>query len=769
MTTPGDAGPAVTGVPPAEGGAGPAPGPAAPPAAGSDGPAPDGPPAGDGAGGGSSGDPGGSGSPGGERAAGDPAHDADRDRARATRFAQGMLRHDTVRHAFASIDGDLVAGDKNVFLVGGGRAPLRLVSPLVLEQVRKAFAEPAGWPEVRAAFGRRPLAILRGPAGSGKTTAALRLLLGCSVDRTYHLDRTTDLGALAARLEADAEEGPGEPVGYLVDQPEDRATLDGPLVRALDGALHRAGARLVLTVDQESGLVDPELLGHVIDLPDPPEPAAIVRRHLDWRLGEAVATLLLSRRGVAELINEQLAADGACRAAAELAAALADAAEATASGAPDLDLVREKLARRGEEDFEIWVENLDDPFLRCYAVALAVLNGLPQEDVAAAARGLYRRLGVEDYAVLATADGHLPRVREPYQVPRRRRLARLRAQAVPVRLYSPHGRVPAEGLRFKDPGYPRRLIQHAWTEFPLHSVLLDWLDELVENPSEHVRTHAGVALGVLADRSFQYLLDHKLFGWAGAPEAVRRTAVAHALKVCVQNPELRGRVRNLAAGWLAEASNPLRQATAARVYAVSLGGGEPLVAIDALARLCVVDEDLDIAFAVGDSLSDILTEDGRLAAVVLGRLHTALADHRARYAVLLAFMSVNEQFVVETETLAEAAVMPNWPGLLVQADREPALRAPFVALWRAALNEAHPVHRAVAEVVLQLWARLTEVDPPLREVFVRLVGALADGDRRTATILRRQAVDWSGPHSITPFNRTTAAVTAELDRQESAR
>ncbi|MGA5820526.1 hypothetical protein ACPC54_21990 [Kitasatospora sp. NPDC094028] len=742
------------------------PGPAAPPTAGPDGPAPDGPPAGDGVGGGSSGDPAGpSGDSGGRHSV---RVGAARDSTGAG-FAQGMLRHDTVRHALASIDGDLVAGDKNVFLVGGGRAPLRLVSPLVLERVRRAFAEPAGWPEVRAAFGRRRLAILRGPAGSGKTTAALRLLLGCSVDRTYHLDRTTDLGALTARLEADAEEGPGEPVGYLVDQPADRATLNGPLVQALDGALHRAGARLVLTVGQESGLVDPEILGHVIDLPAPPEPAAIVRRHLDWRLGEAVATLLLSRRGVAELVDEQLAADGACRAAAELAAALADAAEATGTGAPDLDLVREKLARRGEEDFEIWVENLDDPFLRCYAVALAVLNGLPQEDVAAAARGLYRRLGVEDYTVLATADGHLPRVREPYRVPRRRRLARLRAQAVPVRLFSPYGRVPAEGLRFKDPGYPRRLIQHAWAELPLHSVLLDWLGELVENPSEHVRTHAGVALGVLADRSFQYLMDHLFFRWADDGDARRRTAVAHALKVCAKNPELVRRVKNLAAGWLVEASRPNLQATAARVYAVSLGGAEPLVAIDALARLCMVDDDLDVAIAVGDSLSDILTDDGRLAAVVLGRLHAALADHRARATVLLAFLLVNAEFVVETETLAEPAAMPNWPGLLIRVDREPALRAPFVALWRAALNEADPVHRAVCEVVLQLWARLTEADPALRDVFVRMVGALADGDPRTATILRRQAVDWSGPYSITPFTRSTAAVTAELDRQESAR
>ncbi|MFI8459556.1 hypothetical protein [Kitasatospora sp. NPDC085464] len=721
----------------------------------------DGPPAGEGADGGSSGDVGGEPPEGGSARSG-----AARESAEATQFAQGMLRRDTVRHALASIDGDMVAGDKNVFLVGGGRAPLRLVSPLVLEQVRSAFADPVGWDELRADFGKRNLAILRGPSGSGKTTAALRLLLGRSVDRIYRLDRTSDLGALVERLEADAQEGPGEPVGFLVDQPDDCSILDGPFLQGLDGALHRAGARLVLTVGQESGLVDSEVLGHVIELSGPPEPSRIVRHHLDWRLGEPAATLLLKRSGVPAFLAECLGADGACSAAAGLASALGESAESSATGLPDLAAVREKLARRGVEDFEIWAENLDEPFLRCYAVALAVLNGLPQEDVVAAARALHRRLGTEDYTVLAAADGHLPRVREPYQVPRRRRLAQLRARTVPVRFFSATGRVPAEALEYKDPGYPRRLIQHVWTEYPLHEVLLDWLGELVADPSEQVRTHAGVALGVLADQSFQYVLDHVLHSWAASPDRRRRTAVAHALSVSAKNPELSGMVRTLAAGWLGDTARPLVQATAARVFALSLSGAGPLGAVDALARLCVVDH-IQVAIAVGDSLADILADDDRLTAVVLGRLCTALADHRARPSVLLAFLAVGAQLVVETETLAEPAVMPNWPALLVRTDREPVLRAPFVELWRAALNEA--VQRSASEYVLQLWARLAEGDPGLRVIFVRMAGALADGDPRTATILRRQAADWSGAHSIAPLPRTAAAVAAELDRLENPR
>ncbi|MFB8171552.1 hypothetical protein ACFC60_26780, partial [Kitasatospora purpeofusca] len=687
-----------------------------------------------------------------------------REAAAATGFAEGVVRADTVRHAIASIDGDMVAGDKNVFLVGGAREPLRLVSPLVLERVRGAFEEPGKWAETRAAFGARHLAVLRAPAGTGKTTAALRLLLGCSVTRIFHLDRNTDLGALAARLEATAVEGTAERAGFLVDQPVDAGALHGRVLEGLQGALYRTGARLVLTVDQDFGLMDADLLDYVLELTEAPARPGIVRRYLDWRLGDAAGALLTARAEVAALLDERLAADSSCKAAADLASALADAAEAAPSGGPDLDSVRERLARRGSEDFEIWAEGFEDPFVRSYAVALAVLNGLPQEDVAAAARSLHERLAAADYTVLAAADGRVPRLREPYDVPRRRRLAQLRAEAVPVRFFSAVGRVPAEGLRYKDRGYPRRVIQYVWREYPQQSELLDWLGELTGDPSQQVRTHAGVALGVLADLSFQYLSARVFHPWAGGPDPLRHDAVAYALSVSVKNPALRGMVTALAAGWIADPEQPMAQATAARVYAVSLGGSEPLAAVDALVRLAVVDN-VQVAMAIGNSLVDILAEAEPLTGLVLARLCSALSDHRARPSVLLAFLAVAAQLVVETAELGVAAAVPNWPALLVSADQDPALRPRFVVLWRAALNEA--VYRKEAEEVLRVWAALAEADPGLREIFLRLVAALVQDDPRTATVLRRQAADWTAPYEPAPLPRTAAALVAELERQES--
>lgn len=657
----------------------------------------------------------------------------------------------------------MVAGDKNVFLVGGGQQPLRLVSPLVLERVRGAFEEPDRWPETRATFGSRSLVILRGRAGTGKTTAALRLLLGCSLTRIFHLDQQTDLGALAARLEATAVEGTGAGAGFLVEQPVDSAALRGWLVQGLEGALYRAGARLVLTVHHEAGLVDPDLLDYVLELPGPPTHRGIVRRYLDWKLGEAAAARLMNRSDVTALLDEHLVVDATCKTAADVASVLGDSADASPTGSPDLSTVRDRLVRRGAEDFEIWAESLDDPFLRCYAVALAVLNGLPQEDVAAAARSLYVRLGAEDYTVLADADGRRPRLREPYEVPRRRRLAQLRAQAVQGTFFSALGRVPAETLEYKDLSYPRKVIEYFWAEFPLQHALLDWLGELVVDPSEQVRTHAGVALGVLADRSFQYLSSHVFHPWAAGTDRAKRNAVANALSVNAKNPELRGMVTALAAGWMADLDQPMAQATAARVHAVSLGVSEPLAAVDALVRLAVVDN-VQVAVAIGDSLTDILAEDEGLTTVVLSRLCTTLTEHRARPTVLLAFLAVAAQLVVETAGIESEAVAPNWPALLLSADRTAALRPPFVELWRAALNEA--VYRTEAEDVLRLWAALSEVDPTLRELFLSLIAGLVHGNPRTATILRRQAADWAGPHSIVPLPRTAAAVVAELERQE---
>jgi hypothetical protein len=144
-----------------------------------------------------------------------------------------------------------------------------------------------------------------------------------------------------------------------------------------------------------------------------------------------------------------------------------------------------------------------------------------------------------------------------------------------------------------------------------------------------------------------------------------------------------------------------------------------------------------------------------------------LDDHPARPTVLLAFLIVAAELVVETADRVPGAGLPNWPALLYLADREERLREPFVRLWRAALNE--PLYRREAERVLRLWALLAEGDPALRELLLRMVAAVAVGDPRSGVVLRRYAADWVTPPALTVLTRTAAAMTALLDREKVPR
>lgn len=93
---------------------------------------------------------------------------------------------------------------------------LRTLSPASVETVRHAFHEPPRWDEIRLNAARQRSVVLRGPAGSGKTAAAVRLLQAQQVRAWYLLDSVADLARIAGLDELDADAGlllnsPGTP------------------------------------------------------------------------------------------------------------------------------------------------------------------------------------------------------------------------------------------------------------------------------------------------------------------------------------------------------------------------------------------------------------------------------------------------------------------------------------------------------------------------------------------------------------------------------
>ncbi|WP_405881831.1 hypothetical protein OG762_26400 [Streptomyces sp. NBC_01136] len=664
-------------------------------------------------------------------------------------LGQGSQRRGHLQNAVANVEGDMVGGDKFVLLLGGQRRRLRVLSPLIEERVRFAYCAHQDLPDSREALKRQKVLILRGATGYGKSALAVRALLGVCQGPLYHLDSGVDFASLAEQLESDSgviETG----VGFLLDRPADIGNLGREVYEKVQGALAAAGAWMVVTV-ASGELADGQLLAGVKDLTGAPEPVAVVRAHTRWRLGEREADHLLARAEVREVIMELLGDAPACQQAGDLAAALCEQHE---SGSVDVARLREHRARLEAEDFEIWAESLPDPATRSFALAMAVLNGLPQEDIAQAARSLRGRIEDDGPYLRGTGpDGRVVRPKDPFVTPLRRRLVQLRAQE----LDQPDGE-PGKVLEYKDPDYARQVILHAWTQYEIQEELLDWLSELVLHPSEQVRVYAAASgLGVLAAESYRHIEQHVFRRWAQSENALRRIAVAFALSVACQDPWVREQAAALVNGWYADDSRPLGRATAARVHGLAAVSDSPVAEI---ARLFVIDS-VTVAVAVGCALADLVADDPDAAGSVLAMLRQKAEEHRSRRAALLAFLIVAAQVVVETKDVKPAAEVPQWPTLLFLAHRREELRTPFITLWRDALNEAF--FHEEAEQVIGGWAALAEQDSELREMFRLMVGAIAYGDVRSGRILRQCADAWTHSDRIVPLPLTAAMVHAQLD------
>ncbi|MFE1287087.1 hypothetical protein [Streptomyces sp. NPDC058751] len=666
-------------------------------------------------------------------------------------LGQGSQRRGLLQNAVANVEGDMVGGDKYVVVLGGHKRRLQVLSPLIAERVRFAYSTPTDLPDAREALARQRLLILRSAAGYGKSAMAVRLLLGACRSVVYHLDSGVDFASLAEQLENDSgviERG----VGFLLERPEDIGNLGRETYEKVQGALSQADAWMVVTVT-EGELADGELLAGVRDLTDAPQPLEVVRAHLRWRLGERDADRLLTRQDVQDVIAELMGGVPACRQAGDLAATMVE--QYDLHGVVDLDRLREHRARLEAEDFEIWAESLPDAGTRSFALALAVLNGLPQEDVAQAARSLRERLEDDGpYLRAPGPDGRTVRFKDLFETPRRRQLQHLRAQE-----RDKPGGEPGTIIEYKDPGYARRVILHAWTQYEIQGELLDWLDELVVHPAEQVRVYAAASgLGVLAAETYRHIERRVLDPWARSDSALRRTAVAYALSVACQNPWVREQATALVGGWYAD-ERPQVQAAAARVHGLGVVSGRP---VEELARLFVVDN-VTVAVAAGCALADLVADDPDAAGSVLPMLRDRTGDHRSGRAAVLAFLIVAAQVVVETKDIDPGAAVPEWPTLLYLAHRRPELRDSFVWLWRAALNESF--FHDEAEQVVGDWAKLAERDSELREMLRLLVGAIAHGDQRSGRILRSCADDWVHPDRIVGLPLTAAMVHAQLDME----
>jgi hypothetical protein len=687
-----------------------------------------------------------------------------------SRYGQGSLRNEYLREAERlAVEGDAVARDKNVFLIGGQRrARLRPLSRRHIDPVRMAFVAPDSLPDIHDAFAKSRAVILRGPAGCGKQALAIRMLIDLSPRQLFHLDRAVDLTRLAEWIETDLrgrdriEHG----AGFLLDQPLGFTDLYGSVLQGLEEALEQADARLVLTIDSGVQMPDRDLLDYVVDLAAAPSYFAIVASHLDFRLGHGMADPVITTAGVREEIEQQLAEGASCKLAAELAEAIA-AEWDLADGEHQFDpgVIRTWRSRRGTENFDIWFAELGDTRARSFAVALAILNGLPYDVVSRGARALYRRFDQPAPPVLVPA-GVVPESPQPFRVPRREWLHKLQAQIRETEVLGPYGPSPAEVVEYRDPAYATKVLERAWSDYEAQDVLLSWLGELAEDSSAQVRIFAGRALGLLAASSFDTLSTTVLVPWAAGANHDRREAVAYALRVLAADPRRRDNVTRLVSGWHAS-GKPEAQAMAARAYGVACGLFDPLAAFRALDHLTTVG-DIRVAVAVGDSIADLLAAGSDdFVGLVLTSLAGAVREPDRTGSVQLIFLILADGLLDTVDSAGEMASPVSWPLLLRLTTRLAGVRPAIVTLWQRVLNEA--LFHEEAEQVMSRWAAAAESEPDVREAFLRLARAIASGDERTQMILRRYCARWASTDNFRPLPEVSAALQTILSTSTEAR
>ncbi|MGW3148593.1 hypothetical protein ACWDG1_28765 [Streptomyces sp. NPDC001177] len=678
------------------------------------------------------------------------------------RTGQGSLRAGLLRTAWTHIGGDRVEGDKIVIHAGGEhRVVLRTLAAADVEAVQHTFRAPPRWDDVVVDAWQRRSVVLRGPGGAGKTAAAVRLLISAQAKAFYLIDSVAELTRLT-----DLRQISG--AGLLLDRPVDLGLLRGPQLAGLESLLRDADAHVVVTAGPEAEL-DRDLGEYVQRIAPPEGLDAVLAAHLSHRIGESQAELVLAADGVIELATELLDQGAACRIAAQLAWILEQEHRA---GAVDPRRIRSRMEQTGGEGPEEWFEGLGDMGLRTQAIALAVLGGLPQEYVSLAASSLLNRFR-SDRGVLAASveQGPVPLRQDPFSQSRRQFAEKLRARTYSAVTRGDFGWLPCTVAEYRNLDYPARIIRHVWSEYRIQQELIAWLGELVDRPSQQVRSFTGTALGLIATESFDHIATQIFPGWVMDEDAgsLRREAVAYALRVCARDPALRTGVRNLVDGWYMSGTWQF-QAAAARAYGLCLGGADLPTAVQTLTRLGTVDH-IQVAIEVGDAFADLMEEDvDAHAPVVLRAIAEMSHEPASRPSGHLAFLILADALATD-EPAAGGAPPRSRPTLLRLAAQTPPggeLRRLLGYLWSEVISGE--LFADQAGTVLEAWAAQAEADPQLLDDLVRtLVEDVAARSPRAGMLLERYARHWTDRDRFRPLPRSAMVLGARLRGAPPAR
>ncbi|MEU9605656.1 hypothetical protein [Streptomyces sp. NPDC048057] len=387
------------------------------------------------------------------------------------------------------------------------------------------------------------LAVLAGPATTGRRAAALMLLRAVR-SRSY---RSLDPALPPGRLVAEIREGCGHLVADFATSAE--RPLREHHVRALSERLKATGSHLVLVVGPH-----PVIHGGVGHVPwQPPAPAALLAGHLKNLdlAGRSVDELLALAEVRSVLAHHRPVAD-----TAGFARRVAGHARGTVSLA-DLGAFGHHAAERQvREWFDSTEHTLHD---KAFLIALATFNEAPYPLTAELSDILF---------------GLLQRIENPGEPARIPVFGTSSAQRVEQALADRYqeseetewGPVLQTKVQFRDRLTAIALLREVWTGHPsARPALVAWLRRLADDPRPVVRTRAAATAAVMAEADLPSTMALLIRSWAAQPRMRARLAAANALALAhhLGTPH----VSRILADWCVAPDHRLRW-TAVRSYAL---------------------------------------------------------------------------------------------------------------------------------------------------------------------------------------------------------
>ncbi|MCK2243811.1 MULTISPECIES: hypothetical protein [unclassified Crossiella] len=643
------------------------------------------------------------------------------------RLPTGTIKVDrlTLFNDQVSLGGDLVTG-------GGGRRggrPGRVSGPAALSpehvfQHTRGFVAPQGYADALGVLEERNLLVLTGPSGTGRQTAAMRMLLDTAQGQDFVLLPPSTLGNSSWRV-------PRPGGAYLVVDDgkrrfaKARAGRPPTTTEAVDDAWLTRTSELLKDTKSFLVVVTGEVRGKLatatrreefvgyLDQPDSLEIVAERVRQSEAAIGQEELERRLNAAGVPELLAERPQPSFAVR----VAKAVIEGLTAGADLAEALRGLRDPY-----EQAEAWLG--DDPASDEIAIALAtaVLDESGYLTVADAAVDLNRSLAGQG---------------GPTMRYRRALLAEHTWIEVAESTREGGAETPMGGvLRFRNPQMRSAVLTHAWHELDgARPRILSWLHGLVRQPDVEVRARAATAAGILANTDFGYAQHRFLQPWAASGNPVERQSAALALSVVGALGTHHEQVWALLNQWANDGSPGARRyppLTAALALGGPLGGREPVRALRLLGTLLQTGG-WNLLAPIGLSVR-ALAEQGHVAETMNALLDWSEEEtDEATVKALTAFV-----VLVQGIPGAGGAERIAVPTMLAEAGR---FRAELPELWGRALDNL--AVRPLALSALRDWLRLVDADWTLYPDVLDLFGGIADRGDEAVDLLEYHLENWA--------------------------